>query len=85
MRNTAITFVPLASVYLVLRCAIRLEGKSYSTQISSKSIPANTNDVLIIGVHGEFRDLRQNKQQALEHKLNQAAKHRKASSVLPKC
>lgn len=68
----------------MLRCAIRLDGKAYSAQISSQSIPANINDVFLIGVHREFRGLWQNKQQALEQKLTLAAQHRKASSVLPK-
>lgn len=62
MRNTIITFIPLASVYLVLRCAIRLEGKAYSTQISSESIPANTNDVFIVFTgSSEACDRRNNK------------------------
>lgn len=76
--DTASFYPPCAlfAVYLVLRCEIRRDGKAYSSQISSQSIPENINDVLLIGVHREFRGLRQNKQQAPVQKLFQAAKHR---------
>lgn len=83
--SSLLSLCVLFAVYLVLRCAIRLDGKVYSAQISSQSIPANINDVFLIGVHREFRGLRQNKQWVLEQKLAQAARHRKASSILPKC
>lgn len=38
----------LFSVYLVLRCAIRLDGEAYSVQITSQSIAANINDVFLV-------------------------------------
>lgn len=67
------------AVYCVHRCAIRLDAKVYSAQITSQTIPANINDVFLIGVHREFRGLWQNKQRALEQKLALAARHWKAS------
>ena len=54
-RNTFIISLlhVLLAVYLVLRCAITLDAKVYSAQMSSQSIPADINDDFLIAVHWE--------------------------------